>query len=183
MENDVIEQARSEGRPVLRVYNKIDLLTERSSTQELLEGLKAGSSSDLDPVFPVSCKPASRDEASLSGLDSGIDRLLEGLKATLRSLTEAEALEGSEGPGRWEETLGANHRQRQLLLEAQTYLERFASRTDEMTDEVDVDLDLAVAAEELRAAADCMAKITGKGDVGDIEEVLGVVFEKFCVGK
>jgi tRNA U34 5-carboxymethylaminomethyl modifying GTPase MnmE/TrmE len=45
------------------------------------------------------------------------------------------------------------------------------------------DSDIVVAAEALRAAADCLAKITGRGDVGDVEEVLGVVFEKFCIGK
>jgi len=33
-------------------------------------------------------------------------------------------------------------------------------------------------AEHLRFAADCLAKITGKGESGDVEDVLGVVFEK-----
>jgi tRNA U34 5-carboxymethylaminomethyl modifying GTPase MnmE/TrmE len=50
---------------------------------------------------------------------------------------------------------------------------------DEYTGEVDV----VAAAEDLRAAADCLARITGRGISGDVEEVLGVVFEKFCVGK
>ena len=41
-----------------------------------------------------------------------------------------------------------------------------------------------LAAEHLRSAADCLAKITGRGvEAGDVEDVLGVVFEKFCVGK
>jgi len=35
-----------------------------------------------------------------------------------------------------------------------------------------------VAAEHLRAAAACLARITGRGEAGDVEEVLGVVFEK-----
>jgi tRNA U34 5-carboxymethylaminomethyl modifying GTPase MnmE/TrmE len=40
------------------------------------------------------------------------------------------------------------------------------------------DPDLVVVAEHLRSAADSLAKITGKGETGDVEEVLGVVFEK-----
>lgn len=47
----------------------------------------------------------------------------------------------------------------------------------------DGDVDVVLAAESLRAAADCLARITGRGVAGDVEEVLGVVFEKFCVGK
>ncbi|KIW34536.1 tRNA modification GTPase TrmE [Cladophialophora immunda] len=44
-------------------------------------------------------------------------------------------------------------------------------------------VDIVAAAEHLRFAADCLAKITGKGGSGDVEDILGVVFEKFCVGK
>ena len=47
----------------------------------------------------------------------------------------------------------------------------------------DSDLDIVLLAEHLRAAAMCLAKITGRGEGGDVEDVLGVVFEKFCVGK
>ncbi|KAJ9612936.1 mitochondrial splicing system protein [Cladophialophora chaetospira] len=39
-------------------------------------------------------------------------------------------------------------------------------------------VDIVTAAEHLRFAADCLAKITGKGESGDVEDVLGVVFEK-----
>lgn len=47
----------------------------------------------------------------------------------------------------------------------------------------ETDLDIVLSAEHLRAAAMCLAKITGRGEGGDVEAVLGVVFEKFCVGK
>ncbi|KAJ4504960.1 mitochondrial splicing system protein [Exophiala dermatitidis] len=47
----------------------------------------------------------------------------------------------------------------------------------------DDSVDIVTAAEHLRFAADCLAKITGIGEGGDVEDVLGVVFEKFCVGK
>ncbi|EXJ55112.1 hypothetical protein A1O7_08037 [Cladophialophora yegresii CBS 114405] len=39
-------------------------------------------------------------------------------------------------------------------------------------------VDIVTAAEHLRFAADCFAKITGKGESGDVEDILGVVFEK-----
>ncbi|KIV92408.1 hypothetical protein PV10_03708 [Exophiala mesophila] len=44
-------------------------------------------------------------------------------------------------------------------------------------------VDIVTAAEHLRFAAQCLARITGRGEGGDVEDVLGVVFEKFCVGK
>jgi small GTP-binding protein len=47
----------------------------------------------------------------------------------------------------------------------------------------ETDLDVVLSAEHLRAAAMCLAKMTGRGEGGDVEDVLGVVFEKFCVGK
>lgn len=49
--------------------------------------------------------------------------------------------------------------------------------------DIEPEPDIVLAAESLRAAADCLARITGRGAVGNVEEVLGVVFEKFCVGK
>lgn len=42
----------------------------------------------------------------------------------------------------------------------------------------DTGVDIVAAAEHLRFAADFLAKITGKGEGGDVEDVLGVVFEK-----
>ncbi|KAJ5674826.1 tRNA modification GTPase MnmE [Penicillium maclennaniae] len=43
---------------------------------------------------------------------------------------------------------------------------------------IDGEIDIVTAAEHLRFAADMLAKITGKGESGDVEDVLGVVFEK-----
>ncbi|OKL56766.1 hypothetical protein UA08_07920 [Talaromyces atroroseus] len=45
------------------------------------------------------------------------------------------------------------------------------------------DVDIVTAAENLRSAAESLAHITGRGGAADVEDVLGVVFEKFCVGK
>ncbi|KAH0161083.1 hypothetical protein KCU67_g6472, partial [Aureobasidium melanogenum] len=57
------------------------------------------------------------------------------------------------------------------------------TQTDEESGLDEMDVDIVLAAENLRDAANCLARITGKGEAGDVEEVLGVVFEKFCVGK
>ena len=40
------------------------------------------------------------------------------------------------------------------------------------------DIDLTLAAEHLRYAASCLGRITGRGEAGDVEEILGVIFEK-----
>ncbi|CRG88768.1 tRNA modification GTPase MnmE [Talaromyces islandicus] len=48
---------------------------------------------------------------------------------------------------------------------------------------METEVDIVTAAEHLRFAAESLAKITGRGEGGDVEDVLGVVFEKFCVGK
>jgi tRNA modification GTPase len=54
---------------------------------------------------------------------------------------------------------------------------------EEEVEDGEKEVDVVVAAECLRSAADCLGRITGRGGAGDVEEVLGVVFEKFCVGK
>jgi tRNA modification GTPase len=92
-------------------------------------------------------------------------------------------------PSIWQESLGATERHRLLLDECQFHLEQFighveaGTQTTENSGVEDMDVDIVLAAESLRDAATCLAKITGKGEAGDVEEVLGVVFEKFCVGK
>jgi len=57
------------------------------------------------------------------------------------------------------------------------------SWADESSDAYDMEeVDIVTAAEHLRAAADCLARLTGRGDGvssgADVEDVLGVVFEK-----
>jgi tRNA modification GTPase TrmE len=88
----------------------------------------------------------------------------------------------------WQESLGASERHRVLLEECITHLDAFLreahpSERSRIALSAPPEGDVVLAAESLRAAADCLAKITGRGDGGDVEEVLGVVFEKFCVGK
>ena len=62
------------------------------------------------------------------------------------------------------------HRHRVLLEQCKECLENF----------MDPDIEADIACEELRAALDCLQKITGHIDV---EEVLDVLFRDFCIGK
>ncbi|KAJ4863909.1 mnmE helical domain-containing protein [Trichoderma breve] len=77
--------------------------------------------------------------------------------------------------------LGVTARQAQLLARCRGHLEEFLAEA--RPEDANVEADTVLAAEYLRYAADCLARITGKGEAGDVEDVLGVVFEKFCVGK
>lgn len=71
--------------------------------------------------------------------------------------------------------VGVTERQRQLLQACSVQLQGFMQMAEEgKGDEVDI----VVAAEYLREAANCLSRITGRGEAGDVEEVLGVVFEK-----
>ena len=88
---------------------------------------------------------------------------------------------------------GATERQRVLLDECIEHLDAFLAcvhASDETAQRQELsgadtdgamgeaDVDVVVAAESLRAAAECVARITGRGDAGDVEEILGVVLEK-----
>lgn len=89
----------------------------------------------------------------------------------------------------WEASLGATERQRILLESCLSCLHQFLTvvepskfpREPHKAD-CDIDIDIVLAAEHLRSAANALGKVTGKneaGGVGDVEEVLGVVFEKY----
>ncbi len=43
----------------------------------------------------------------------------------------------------------------------------------------DKEPDIVLAVEPLRLAANCLARITGRGESGDVKEVLGAIFEKY----
>ncbi|KAF8430109.1 GTP-binding protein TrmE N-terminus-domain-containing protein [Tirmania nivea] len=88
-----------------------------------------------------------------------------------------------------EDSLSATTRQRLLIESCLRYLDRYLEMVEvgsnvSAADDEGGCVDVVLAAEELRSAAGCLSRITGKGEGGgDVEKVLGVVFEKFCVGK
>jgi tRNA modification GTPase len=81
-------------------------------------------------------------------------------------------------PADMQDLLGVTERQRQLLVECRLYLGRFMEEANVAADDGG-DPDIVLAAEHLRLAANCLARITGRGESGDVEEVLGVIFEKY----
>ncbi|KAK0891709.1 hypothetical protein LTR02_013861 [Friedmanniomyces endolithicus] len=196
---------------VLVVLNKTDKASAphlATATQQILQTFPGLTKTR---IYPISCKTAS--EASTSTITTttdagGIQTLLQGLIAHFHTLTTAltpsptaphpaSAEEAVPDPSIWQDSLGATERHRLLLENCIAYLDAFLSEveigiptSDEQTlhpsalgGDKDGEADIVLAAEHLRGAGECLAKITGRGGAGDVEEVLGVVFEKFCVGK
>lgn len=179
---------------VVCVINKSDLLRGQTSANEILVRLKQHSTfktlatGDNLPVFVVSCKEAKLFQADQQD-SGGIRKLLQGLLDLFKKMTSAvqpQAQDELTDPLIWEQSLGSNERQRLLLQQCLQSLRSFLAEArvaegddDRQTTGKDMGVDIVVAAEHLRDAADCLAKITGKGEAGDVEEVLGVVFEKY----
>jgi tRNA modification GTPase len=183
---------------VVVAVNKADTATSLASlesairtTMESLPGIRR------ERIHVISCKDATEGSTArmreTKDSDPGnMQVFLHGMIQCLGDLTAAatpdlDTVDQSGDPSVWQESLGASERHRLLL-------EKCLASLDDFIAEVDVangpergndgnDADIVLAAEHLRAAADCLAKITGKGEAGDVEEVLGVIFEKFCVGK
>lgn len=179
---------------VVCVINKSDLLRGQSSANEILVRLKQHSTfktlatGDNLPVFVVSCKEAKLFQTDQQD-SGGIRKLLQGLLDLFKKMTSAVQPQGQNeltDPLIWEQSLGSNERQRLLLQQCLQCLRSFLAEArvaegddDRQTTGKDMGVDIVVAAEHLRDAADCLAKITGKGEAGDVEEVLSVVFEKY----
>jgi len=118
---------------------------------------------------------------------------LNGLVRKFQQMTSAKGPDGDEANASvWQESLGVTERQRSLLetcsVQLHTFLEQVhlttgiaTSHDDKVVRHGAEEIDIVVAAESLRAAADCLGKITGRGEAGDVEEVLGVVFEKYAL--
>ncbi|KAI9149436.1 Phosphoserine aminotransferase [Paramyrothecium foliicola] len=117
-------------------------------------------------IVPISCRAA---QATAGGEDpGGIQGLVSIVAEAFSNLTSM--------PVDLQDLLGVTARQRELLVKCRGHLEAFMSEAQPEAGEADADT--VLAAEYLRYAADCLARITGKGESGDVEDVLGVVFEK-----
>ncbi|KAG6063626.1 hypothetical protein E4U32_001041 [Claviceps aff. humidiphila group G2b] len=130
-------------------------------------------------LITMSCKDDAHPTAALVSKDNGLQTVVEALTTAFADMTDM--------PPSMQDLLGVTERQRQLLAKCRVYLEDFMAEAQlgagPDTDVTGDDADIVVAAEHLRYAANCLARITGRGEGGDVEDVLGVVFEKFCVGK
>lgn len=136
-----------------------------------------------------------------------LQRFLQGLIQTFRDMaapttSEVDSQAGDDALGRdldaaavasatyYADSLAVTHRQSALLEACSRHLADFLDQTQTTTAgdvglglavaddyDVDVEIDVVTAAEHLRFAADCLAQITGQ-EGSDVEDVLGVVFER-----
>lgn len=150
----------------------------------------------VDRVFAISCEEAKRGASSLDiTTDPGnLQVFLRGLITTFEQIASPLGVDGDGGNdlSYWEDSLGVTHRQSSNLQRCLDHLDDFLSQASsaECPDSprekelgslgsyAESEVDIVTAAEHLRFAADMLAKITGKGESGDVEDVLGVVFEK-----
>ncbi|KAK8058666.1 hypothetical protein PG994_009114 [Apiospora phragmitis] len=142
--------------------DELEMLVEDfvATALEKVEGVPA------EPLL-ISCKEAQTRTAQIrdpGGVHQVVDRL-----ATLFS--DMTAL-----PPDQQDLHGVTERQRQLLVQCRQHLEDYVGNTS--SEDVMDELNFVVAAEDLRYAANCLARITGRGETGNVEEVLGVIFEK-----
>ncbi|PSN60251.1 tRNA modification GTPase mss1 mitochondrial precursor [Corynespora cassiicola Philippines] len=197
MDPDVAETAKQcvdQGTQVVVAINKIDQLPASASAQEeWMARLGTDLGISAEHIFFISCKEATIDPLASPEKDAGnIQSFLQGLVKIFKDMTTALVPDSEPDPSIWQESLGATERQRLLLTECLSHLDEFvravrgsdqavpheARDNGDDDGEVDIDVDIVVAAESLRLGADTLARITGRGESGDVEEVLGVVFEK-----
>ncbi|PYH77730.1 P-loop containing nucleoside triphosphate hydrolase protein [Aspergillus uvarum CBS 121591] len=198
VEREVVDAANEcarAGRCVVVAINKCDRLPglDRLPDQLLATVRTLFPAVPARRVFGISCLDARRETGSVSGPaghDPGhIQRFLQGLIATFEELASPTGIEedanGQYDRSYWEDSLGVTHRQSSNLQRCLEDLDAFMIQTQssnhdhhQLTPESDEEVDIVTAAEHLRSAADALAKITGKDESGDVEDVLGVVFEK-----
>lgn len=154
--------------------NKADSV-DKVTLERLISDFRSSAlGENLAKPLVLSCKEA-ETPSLLTGKDpGGLHNLTQSLVRSFENLTSL--------PEEIQELLGGTERQRQLLAQCRSHLEDFMGQAMPETSEADEMLgdepDIVLAAEHLRYAANCLARITGRGEAGDVEEVLGVIFEK-----
>ncbi|KAK3326306.1 GTP-binding protein TrmE N-terminus-domain-containing protein [Apodospora peruviana] len=136
------------------------------------------------PVLTLSCKAARETVGAaavgLTEAPGSVQTLIERLVQSFSSLTSL--------PDDLQHLLGVTERQKQLLIQCREHLQDFMDEASSTWDDCGApawtvgggrkEPDIVLAAEHLRLAAQRLASITGRGEGGDVEEVLGVIFEK-----
>lgn len=150
---------------VLIVINKIDLIDSPEKLRSIIHDFKSNVvgcifPTKLPPIIQISCY--NHSHGAIFGDDkSNIQVFLSELVKYFKKMTNL--------PPYLEDLIGVTERQKLIL-------DSFCSQLQEFKDETDI----VLAAENLRLAAMCLNKITGRGNTGDVEELLGVIFEKFA---
>ena len=184
---DAVKECEKLDKSMIVVVNKIDRLRNSDtfvSEEELSDMVrKLLPCIARENMFMISCLGAASPSSTAE--DPGnIQQLLRGLEVIFANMTMPVDMDAPDfEPGEWEQSLSVSHRQDEYLRQCLQHLDDFLSHSlsqyhsDDHADLVS-EIDIVAAAENLRFAADCLAKITGKGETGDVEDVLGVVFEK-----
>jgi tRNA modification GTPase len=188
MEPEVMETAKQcvdLGINVVVAINKVDQLDTINSARDAWLGRIQGSLGVVpNRVSFISCKAS---VTAVSADPGHIQSFLTILLDTFKDMTAALVPDSDPDPSIWQESLGATERQRVLLTECLGHLEAFLTTvsspptepaTSTTSEQQNDEVDIVVAAESLRSAAEALARITGRSTSGDVEEVLGVVFEK-----
>lgn len=192
---DAVQSCIALDKHMIVAVNKADKYssaTNTAETQQMLVDSLAGEISSVvpcvaqDQIFVISCREA-ENEQSQKADPGNIQTLLGGLIRTFKRISTPSELENENDQFDklyWEDSLGVTHRQSSNLQKCVQHLNDFLSQTCQTPDnagnaeQIELNIDIVTAAEHLRFAADCLARITGRGESGDVEDVLGVVFEK-----
>lgn len=161
---DTIDIAKAAPQSII-VINKNDTNSEAYFPPESIASFRDSIGDYQTPIIPISCKDA-QDQSGNKSDPGNIKGLIDQLVTVFKNMTFL--------PLDKQDLLGVTERQRQLLASCSQYLRLFINESQPH----DRDCDIVLAAEHLRSAANCLSRITGRGDAGDVEEVLGVVFEK-----
>ncbi|GFF58112.1 cytokinesis protein sepA [Aspergillus udagawae] len=199
---DAVSDCVQVGKYIVVAINKCDRLPAADRFGQSLHELRTKIRTLFPTVpekriFGISCHEASEGTLPEQSDPGNMQGFLRGLISTFEEIASPAGMDG-DGNGQydisyWEDSLGVTHRQSSNLQRCMQHLDDFLNQTTQAQtpqtpgyihdQNIETEIDVVMAAEHLRFAADTLAKITGKGESGDVEDVLGVVFEKFCVGK
>ncbi|OJD12866.1 hypothetical protein AJ78_06602 [Emergomyces pasteurianus Ep9510] len=198
LEPEVVDAVRSciaLGKHMIVAVNKVDKYSSATNPAEIQQSLVTSLAEQISSVLPcvdqdqilfISCREA-ENEQSQKHDPGNIQTLLGKLIRTFKKISTPSELENENDQFDklyWEDSLGVTHRQSSNLQKCVQHLNDFLSQTCQTPDnaenaeQIGESIDVVTSAEHLRFAADCLAKITGRGESGDVEDVLGVVFEK-----
>lgn len=168
-DEETLRMAAENDKPTIIAINKRDIVEEsqlRALVTEFHNSVtKTPGLENTPPPVTISCTEA--QDALLTASDpGGIHALTDQLLDIFKDMTSM--------PEDLQDLLGVTERQRQLLDACRGHLEDFRAEARGGDGEADI----VLAAEHLRYAANTLSRITGRGEVPDVEEVLGVIFEK-----
>ena len=182
----LLRQLNLESQEVVGVLNKTDLFGNDSDAKNEIcrslfrhPSLQRFLQISKMPIYPISCEDAQMPPTLRKPDPGGIQTLLDSLTQLFSTMTSAITPNGQGDNSVWAEALGATERQRVLLQQCLQHLNNFLIQVG--SKKSNEEIDIVLAAEMLRIAAECLARITGRGEAGDVEEVLGVVFEKYIL--